>query len=248
MKIFSIKKIMIAIFMVLIFYTLYWLFISSVFKSKITDSFAIYPSISYDSISLKGFPYRMQVEINNFNLKRDDKIKFDISSPIIKLDINPFDFNRLLLRSNIIEGNIVYEELNLNVKLTEIRSTVLSSEDKIKEYLLIINNADILVNELKINAFKNIFFKIINIENFIYQLNTSAEGSGFIGSDDGQMKIDLNGNYQIKNRNLEGNLQLTVTGADDNQILFNAPIQIKENTVFFLFLPILDLNSLLNFF
>ena len=105
----------------------------------------------------------------------------------------------------MIEGNIVYEELNLNIKLTEIRSTVLSSEDKIKEYLLIINNADILVNELKINAFKNIFFKIINVENFIYQLNTSAEGSGFIGSDDGQMKIDLNGNYQIKNRNLEGN-------------------------------------------
>ena len=76
MKIFSFKSIIIFIITILILYSAYWIFLSTQVRSEINSLAEESNIISYDSISISGFPYRMEAQIKNLNVneKIQDKM------------------------------------------------------------------------------------------------------------------------------------------------------------------------------
>ena len=71
MKIFSFKSIIIFIITILIIYSAYWIFLSTQVRSEINSLAEESNIISYDSIKITGFPYRMEAQIKNLNVNEE---------------------------------------------------------------------------------------------------------------------------------------------------------------------------------
>ena len=103
MKIFSFKSIIIFIITILIIYSAYWIFLSTQVRSEINSLAEESNIISYDSINISGFPYRMEAQIKNLNINDDTReSSFNAFSPVVKVDINPVNLKKIVVRTKII--------------------------------------------------------------------------------------------------------------------------------------------------
>jgi len=245
MKIFSFKSIIIFIITILILYSAYWIFLSTQVRSEINSLAEESNIISYDSISISGFPYRMEAQIKNFTLN-DDTQESSLSafSPVIKVDINPINLKKFLIRTNNIKSNIDLDGIFLDISMEEVRSAITIRDNTPSEIIIAISKANTKFNNLQLNEISKIYFKNETTEDFRGNINLSAEGSDLIDSSAGSMRLELKGGYTINQTKINGNLQLDVLDLNNNQKLFSTPIKIKDGIASFLFIPLIDLNGL----
>jgi hypothetical protein len=245
MKIFSFKSIIIFIVTILILYSAYWIFLSTQVRSEI-DSLADKSNIiSYDSIKITGFPYRMEAQIKNLNVNEEiQDSNFRTFSPLVKVDINPINLKKIVVRTEIIESHINMNDVFLDISMEEVRSAITTRDNTLSEIIIAINKADIKFNNLELDTINKIYFKQETNEDLTGNINLSAEGSDLIASSSGGMKLELKGRYTLNQSKVNGDLQLEIMDLSSNQKLFSAPIKIQDNIASFLFIPLIDLNEL----
>ena len=245
MKILSFKNIIIFIITILILYSAYWIFLSTKLKSEINRFANESNIISYDSIKITGFPYRMEAKIKNLNVNEEiQDSSFRSFSPVVKIDINPINLKKIVVRTKIIESHINMNDVFLDISMEEVRSAITTRDNTLSEIIIAINKADIKFNNLELDTINKIYFKQETNEDLTGNINLSAEGSDLIASSSGGMKLELKGGYTLKNSNVNGDLQLEILDLSNNQKLFSAPIKIQDNVASFLFIPLIDLNEL----
>ena len=245
MKILSFKSIIVFIITILILYSAYWIFLSAQLKSEINRFANESNIISYDSIKITGFPYRMEAQIKNLNINEEiQDSSFRTFSPLVKVDINPINLKKIVVRTKIIESHINMNDVFLDISMEEVRSAITTRDNALSEIIIAINKADIKFNNLELDTINKIYFKQETNEDLTGNINLSAEGSDLIASSSGGMKLELKGGYTLKNSNVNGDLQLEILDLNNNQKLFSAPIKIQDNVASFLFIPLIDLNEL----
>ena len=245
MKILTFKSIIVFIITILIFYSAYWILLSTQVKSKINSLANESNIISYDSIKITGFPYRMEAQIKNLNINDDTRESgFNASSPVVKVDINPINLKKILVRTKVIKSHINMDDIFLDISMEEVRSAITTRDNILAEIIIAIKKANIKFNNLELDTINKIYFKQESNEDFTGNINLSAEGSDLIASSSGGVKLELKGAYTLKQSKVNGNLKLEILDLSNNQNLFSAPIKIKDNVASFLFIPLIDLNEL----
>ena len=122
MNIFSFKRIIIFIITILILYSAYWIFLSTQLRSEINRLANESNIISYDSIKIAGFPYRMEAQIKNLNINDDTReSSFNAFSPVVKVDINPINLKKILVRTKVIKSHINMNDIFLDISMEEVR-------------------------------------------------------------------------------------------------------------------------------
>ncbi len=245
MKILTFKSIIVFIITILILYSAYWIFLSTQVRSKINSLANESNIISYDSIKITGFPYRMEAQIKNLNINDDTReSSFNAFSPVVKVDINPINLKKILVRTKVIKSHINMNDIFLDISMEEVRSAITTRDNILAEIIIAINKANIKFNNLELDTINKIYFKQESNEDFTGNINLSAEGSDLIASSSGGVKLELKGAYTLKQSKVNGNLKLEILDLSNNQNLFSAPIKIKDNVASFLFIPLIDLNEL----
>ena len=245
MKILTFKSIIVFIITILIFYSAYWILLSTQVRSKINSLANESNIISYDSIKITGFPYRMEAQIKNLNINDDTReSSFNAFSPVVKVDINPINLKKILVRTKVIKSHINMDDIFLDISMEEVRSAITTRDNILAEIIIAINKANIKFNNLELDTINKIYFKQESNEDFTGNINLSAEGSDLIASSSGGVKLELKGAYTLKQSKVNGNLKLEILDLSNNQNLFSAPIKIKDNVASFLFIPLIDLNEL----
>ena len=245
MNIFSFKRIIIFIITIFILYSAYWIFLSTQVRSEINSLTDESNLISYDSISITGFPYRMEAQIKNLVINDDtQESSFNTFSSMVKVDINPINLNKFLIRTKNIKSHISIDDIFLDISMEEVRSAITTTNDTPSEIIIAISKADIEFNNLQLSEINKIYFKQETTEDFRSNINLTAEGSDLIASSAGGMKLELKGGYTLTHAKINGDLQLEILDLSNNQKLFSAPIKIQDNIASFLFIPLIDLNEL----
>ena len=245
MKILTFKSIIVFIITILIIYSAYWILLSTQVRSKINSLANESNIISYDSIKITGFPYRMEAQIKNLNINDDTReSSFNAFSPVVKVDINPINLKKILVRTKVIKSHINMDDIFLDISMEEVRSAITTRDNILAEIIIAINKANIKFNNLELDTINKIYFKQESNEDFTGNINLSAEGSDLIASSSGGVKLELKGAYTLKQSKVNGNLKLEILDLSNNQNLFSAPIKIKDNVASFLFIPLIDLNEL----
>ncbi len=245
MKILSFKSIIVFIITILILYSAYWIFLSTQLKSEINRLVNESNIISYDSIKITGFPYRMEAQIKNLNINDDrQESSFNAFSSVVKVDINPINLNKILIRTKKIKSHINMDDIFLDISMEEVRSAITTRDNTLSEIIIAINKADIKFNNLELDTINKIYFKQETNEDLTGNINLSAEGSDLIASSSGGMKLELKGGYTLNQSKVNGDLQLEILDLSNNQKLFSAPIKIQDNIASFLFIPLIDLSEL----
>tara|TARA_B100000579_G_scaffold413645_1_gene406497 strand:+ start:1689 stop:2438 length:750 start_codon:yes stop_codon:yes gene_type:complete len=245
MKILTFKSIIVFIITILILYSAYWILLSTQVRSKINSLANESNIISYDSIKITGFPYRMEAQIKNLNINDDTReSSFNAFSPVVKVDINPINLKKILVRTKVIKSHINMDDIFLDISMEEVRSAITTRDNILAEIIIAINKANIKFNNLELDTINKIYFKQESNEDFTGNINLSAEGSDLIASSSGGVKLELKGAYTLKQSKVNGNLKLEILDLSNNQNLFSAPIKIKDNVASFLFIPLIDLNEL----
>ena len=245
MKILTFKSIIVFIITILILYSAYWILLSTQVRSKINSLANESNIISYDSIKITGFPYRMEAQIKNLNINDDTReSSFNAFSPVVKVDINPINLKKILVRTKIIKSHINMDDIFLDISMEEVRSAITTRDNILAEIIIAIKKANIKFNNLELDTINKIYFKQESNEDFTGNINLSAEGSDLIASSSGGVKLELKGAYTLKQSKINGNLKLEILDLSNNKNLFSAPIKIKDNVASFLFIPLIDLNEL----
>ena len=245
MKILTFKSIIVFIITILILYSAYWILLSTQVRSKINSLANESNIISYDSIKITGFPYRMEAQIKNLNINDDTReSSFNAFSPVVKVDINPINLKKILVRTKVIKSHINMDDIFLDISMEEVRSAITTRDNILAEIIIAISKANIKFNNLELDTINKIYFKQESNEDFTGNINLSAEGSDLIASSSGGVKLELKGAYTLKQSKVNGNLKLEILDLSNNQNLFSAPIKIKDNVASFLFIPLIDLNEL----
>tara|TARA_Y100000741_G_scaffold175154_1_gene132857 strand:+ start:447 stop:1196 length:750 start_codon:yes stop_codon:yes gene_type:complete len=245
MKILSFKSIIVFIITILILYSAYWILLSTQLRSEINRLANESNIISYDSIKIAGFPYRMEAQIKNLNVNEEiQDSSFRAFSPVVKVDINPTNLKKIVVRTKIIESHINIDDIFLDISMEDVRSAITTKNNILSEIIIAINKAGIKFNNLELDAINKIYFKQETNEDLAGNINLSAEGSDLIASSSGGMKLELKGRYTLKKSIVNGDLQLEILDLSNDEKLFSAPIKIQDNVVSFLFIPLIDLNEL----
>ena len=88
---------------ILVFYSIYWMFISFQLKSQLSSNLERY-NIKYNDLRVTGYPYRISGLIVNPNLNRSDSLS-NIEIGNIKIDMNPLDISKLMVRTDKINSS-----------------------------------------------------------------------------------------------------------------------------------------------
>ena len=67
----ALKWIIIFLFSILLLYSAYWLIVSSQFKSQVSSMLNERNNISYQSMFVSGFPYRMNMKIESLEITNE---------------------------------------------------------------------------------------------------------------------------------------------------------------------------------
>ena len=89
--------------------------ISLMLKSNITNNISHINGLMYDDIKISGFPYRIQTNINKLEIvdfKKGDSLKI----PEVRINMNPFDLQKILLRFEVLRLKISQEKMKIKSK------------------------------------------------------------------------------------------------------------------------------------
>ena len=244
MKIFSFNRIIVLVLAILVFYSIYWMFISFQLKSQLSSNLERY-NIKYNDLRVTGYPYRISGLIVNPNLNRSDSLS-NIEIGNIKIDMNPFDISKLMVRTDKINSSF-NEDDSLNFFLNDIQLRLTMDKGQINEIYSISNDMSLNIGDYNIENIKKIIFKMNKVNENGYRVFFTAVASNVLDSFKNETRILLEGKISDLSTNLNGNIQLDVSNVENNDNLFSTPLVIKNGIISVLFIPLIDLKELFSF-
>ena len=158
----ALKWIIIFLFSILLLYSAYWLIVSSQFKSQVSSMLNERNNISYQSMFVSGFPYRMNMQIESLEVTNEFT---EMKTDQLFIDLNPFDLAKLMLRIPKINGDIIIENEVLNFTATNLAARIDFKERNFDSLRLISDKIDTNYLQTNIAEFNKIIFYIIKLSN-----------------------------------------------------------------------------------
>ena len=239
MKFISFNKIILLVILILALYSLYWLFISFQLKTQLVSNLNKY-NVSYKSLKVTGYPYRLTALIESPNLL--SLIKLDD----VNINMNPLDVSKLMISTNRLMGSEKNND-SFNFLINEIQLRLSMADDQLNEIYSIANNMNLRIKEYNIQNINKIIFKISRVTDEEFKIFLTAETSSVLDSFNEDVRVILEGSLTNSNQSLNGSLQLDVIDESSNNNLFSTPIIVNNGIVSLLFIPLVDLRDLFSF-
>ena len=246
MKLFSPKKIFILIILILLSYFIYWMTISLMLKSNITNNISHINGLMYDDIKISGFPYRIQTNINKLEIvdfKKGDSLKI----PEVRINMNPFDLQKILLRFEVLRLKISQEKMKIKSSIKDVKGLI-NLNNGLESISFLINSGSITINNIKVGEMNQTQFDINKEKKNVYEISASIKSANLPLMKKEDIEIRLNGKSKINKKKVNGNFQISALQNDTNKKVFEFPLKIKNNKAYMLFVPIFDLDKLFSFF
>ena len=246
MKLFSPKKIFILIILILLSYFIYWMTISLMLKSNITNNISHINGLMYDDITISGFPYRIQTNINKLEIvdfKKGDSLKI----PEVRINMNPFDLQKILLRFEVLRLKISQEKMKIKSSIKDVKGLV-NLNNGLESISFLINSGSIAINNIKVGEMNQTQFDINKEKKNVYEISASIKSANLLLMKKEDIEIRLNGKSKINKKKVNGNFQISALQNDTNKKVFEFPLKIKNNKAYMLFVPVFDLDKLFSFF
>jgi len=237
----ALKWIIIFLFSILLLYSAYWLIVSSQFKSQVSSMVGERNNISYQSMFVSGFPYRMNMQIENLEIRNEFT---EMKTDQLFIDLNPFDLEKIMLRIPKINGDVIIENEVLNFTATNLAARIDFKEQNFDSLRLISDKIDTNYLQTNIAEFNKIKFYIISNNFDSYNVEIKSIGNTNFYSADKTILIELIGNIENKNNELNGEIQLNILNNDTNETIFSMPLNVINGELLALFFPIFNFRDL----
>ena len=193
----ALKWIIIFLFSILLLYSAYWLIVSSQFKSQVSSMLNERNNISYQSMFVSGFPYRMNMQIESLEVTNEFT---EMKTDQLFIDLNPFDLAKIMLRIPKINGDIIIENEVLNFTATNLAARIDFKERNFDGLRLIADKIDTNYLQTNIAEFNKIKFYIISNNFNSYNVEIKSIGNTNFYSADTTILIELIGTIENKNK------------------------------------------------
>ena len=137
MKFISFNKIILLVILILALYSLYWLFISFQLKTQLVSNLNKY-NVSYKSLKVTGYPYRLTALIESPNLVSLQGLSI-IKLDDVNINMNPIDVSKLMISTNRLMGSEKNND-SFNFLINEIQLRLSMADDQLNEIYSIANN------------------------------------------------------------------------------------------------------------
>ena len=244
MKFISFNKIILLVILILALYSLYWLFISFQLKTQLVSNLNKY-NVSYKSLKVTGYPYRLTALIESPNLVSLQGLSI-IKLDDVNINMNPIDVSKLMISTNRLMGSEKNND-SFNFLINEIQLRLSMADDQLNEIYSIANNMNLRIKEYNIQNINKIIFKISRVTDEEFKIFLTAETSSVLDSFNEDVRVILEGSLTNSNQSLNGSLQLDVIDESSNDNLFSTPIIVNNGIVSLLFIPLVDLRDLFSF-
>ena len=239
----ALKWIIIFLFSILLLYSTYWLIVSSQFKSQVSSILNERNNISYQSMFVSGFPYRMNMQIESLEITNEFT---EMKTDQLFIDLNPFDLEKIMLRMPKINGDIIIENEVLKFTTTNLAARIDFKERNFDSLRLISDKIDTNYLQTNIAEFNKIKFYIISNNFDSYNVEIKSIGNTNFYSADKTILIELIGTIENKNDELNGEIQLNILNNETNETIFSMPLNVINGELLALFFPIFNFRDLLS--
>ena len=236
------KWIIFIIISLLVLYSIYWLIVSSQFKSQVNSLLQDRNDINYQSISVSGFPYRMNMQIDN--LESDNNL-FQIRIKKLFFDLNPFDLEKVMMRTPELEGELIIGKEKLNFLINNLVTRIDFKEHNIENIRLISESIKTKYIATKIVEFNKVKFYLIGNDLKSYDIEINSIANTNFYSKDETIIIEVAGNIKSVDNELYGDMQLDILKETSKDRIFSLPLTINNGVLSALFIPILDFRKFL---
>ena len=237
----ALKWIIIFLFSILLLYSAYWLIVSSQFKSQVSSMLNERNNISYQSMFVSGFPYRMNMQIESLEVTNEFT---EMKTDQLFIDLNPFDLAKIMLRIPKINGDIIIENEVLNFTATNLAARIDFKERNFDSLRLISDKIDTNYLQTNIAEFNKIKFYIISNNFDSYDVEIKSIGNTNFYSADKTILIELIGTIENKNDELNGKIHLNILNNETDETIFSMPLNIINGELLALFIPIFNFGDL----
>ena len=237
----ALKWIIIFLFSILLLYSAYWLIVSSQFKSQVSSMLNERNNISYQSMFVSGFPYRMNMQIESLEVTNEFT---EMKTDQLFIDLNPFDLAKIMLRIPKINGDIIIENEVLNFTATNLAARIDFKERNFDSLRLIADKIDTNYLQTNIAEFNKIIFYMISNNLDSYGVEIKSIGNTNFYSADKTILIELIGTIENKNDELNGEIQLNIINNETNETIFSMPLNVINGELLTLFFPIFNFRDL----
>ena len=220
--------------------------ISLMLKSNITNNISHINGLMYDDITISGFPYRIQTNINKLEIvdfKKGDSLKI----PEVRINMNPFDLQKILLRFEVLRLKISQEKMKIKSSINDVKGLV-NLNNGLESISFLINSGSITINNIKVGEMNQTQFDINKEKKNVYEISASIKSANLLLMKKEDIEIRLNGKSKINKKKVNGNFQISALQNDTNKKVFEFPLKIKNNKAYMLFVPVFDLDKLFSFF
>ena len=236
----ALKWIIIFLVSILFLYSAYWLIVSSQFKSQVSSMLNERNNISYQSIFVSGFPYRMNMQIESLEIRNEFT---EMQTDQLFIDLNPLDLEKMMLRIPKISGDIIIENEVLNFTITNLAARIDFKEQNFDSLRLISDKIDTNYLQTNITEFNKIKFYIISNNFDSYDVEIKSIGNTNFYSADKTILIELIGTIENKNDELNGEIQLNIINNETNETIFSMPLNVINGELLALFFPIFNFRD-----
>ena len=237
----ALKWIIIFLVSILFLYSAYWLIVSSQFKSQVSSMLNERNNISYQSIFVSGFPYRLNMQIESLEIRNEFT---EMQTDQLFIDLNPLDLEKMMLRIPKISGDIIIENEVLNFTITNLAARIDFKEQNFDSLRLISDKIDTNYLQTNITEFNKIKFYIISNNFDSYDVEIKSIGNTNFYSADKTILIELIGDIENKNDEFNGEIQLNISDSETNETIFSMPLNVINSEILALFFPIFNFRDL----
>ena len=236
----ALKWIIIFLVSILLLYSAYWLIVSSQFKSQVSSMLNERNNISYQSIFVSGFPYRLNMQIESLEIRNEFT---EMQTDQLFIDLNPLDLEKMMLRIPKISGDIIIENEVLNFTITNLAARIDFKEQNFDSLRLISDKIDTNYLQTNITEFNKIKFYIISNNFDSYDVEIKSIGNTNFYSADKTILIELVGTIENKNDELNGEIQLNIINNETTETIFSVPLNVINGELLALFFPIFNFRD-----
>ena len=244
MKLFSLKKLILLLIILISLYISYNIFITLQFKSLIQANLSKI-NINYDKVEFSWYPSHLNAFILKPTLKKSNQFSF-IEMDDLSISMNPFNINEISITSSKINNNTSTDDLEFFL-INNLVSKVSMKDKKLQNIIIISDKINFNFYGQRIGDIKKTTLRMIKDESEVYRINFSGYATNVLESSPNETKILMTGEVSYSNNNLNGNIQLDISDVANNDILFSTPLVIKNWIVSVLFIPVIDLKELFSF-
>ena len=235
------KWVIIFLVSILLLYSAYWLIVSSQFKSQVSSMLNERNNISYQSMFVSGFPYRMNMQIESLEIRNEFT---EMETDQLFIDLNPFDLEKIMLRIPKINGDIIIENEVLNFTATNLAARIDFKERNFDSLRLISDKIETNYLQTNIAEFNKIKFYVISNNFDSYDVEIKSIGNTNFYSADKTILIELVGTIENKNDELNGEIQLNIINNETTETIFSVPLNVINGELLALFFPIFNFRDL----